>query len=171
MLHGQQPEAWAGLVEDDDVPPDAWLREARETYADVAASVPPSQRVAVEAFLDAAPPPATTRRVLSHNDLGIEHVLVDAGGLRITGVIDWTDAALTDPAVDLGRILRDLGPSALDAALTALRPPPGEQPELCLRAGFYARCLLLEDLAFGLDTCREAYVEKSLAGLGWLFPA
>jgi aminoglycoside phosphotransferase (APT) family kinase protein len=37
--------------------------------------------------------------VLTHADLGPEHVLVDAGG--IAGVIDWTDARLGDPAVDL----------------------------------------------------------------------
>jgi len=171
VLHGQQPEAWAGLVEDDDVPPDAWLREARETYADVAASVPPSQRVAVEAFLDAAPPPATTRRVLSHNDLGIEHVLVDAATREVTGVIDWSDAALVDPACDLGRMLRDLGPDGLSAALAALPPGDGgDNDDLRTRAAFYAGCSALEDLAYGVETGRGAYVRNSLAALARLFP-
>jgi aminoglycoside phosphotransferase (APT) family kinase protein len=170
-LHRLPVEDAVRLVDADDAPPAEWLEEARTLTARLGTAIPALHRAAVARFLGAPPPEPAAHRVLAHDDLGIEHVLVDAGGLRITGVIDWTDAALTDPAVDLGRILRDLGPSALDAALTALRPPPGEQPELCLRAGFYARCLLLEDLAFGLDTCREAYVEKSLAGLGWLFPA
>ncbi|GAA4287628.1 aminoglycoside phosphotransferase family protein [Georgenia daeguensis] len=168
VLRGQPPEAWAGLVENDDVPPHAWLREARETYAAVAASVPPSQRGAVEAFLGAAPPPATTRRVLSHNDLGIEHVLVDPATGEVIGVIDWSDAALVDPACDLGLILRDLGPDGLDAALAAL--PPDDDDELRTRATFYARCSALEDLAYGVGTGRGAYVRNSLAALARLLP-
>jgi aminoglycoside phosphotransferase (APT) family kinase protein len=41
---------------------------------------------------------------LTHADLGPEHVLVDGG--RITGVIDWTDARIGDPAIDLAWTLQ-----------------------------------------------------------------
>jgi aminoglycoside phosphotransferase (APT) family kinase protein len=37
--------------------------------------------------------------VLVHADLGPEHILVN--GRRISGVIDWTDARIGDPAIDL----------------------------------------------------------------------
>ena len=37
------------------------------------------------------------------------------------------------------------------------------------RAVFYARCSVLEDLAYGHDNVRTQYVEKSLAAFGWLF--
>lgn len=44
--------------------------------------------------------PATGEPVLSHGDLHVRHVLVDADGAP-TGVIDWGDVCLADPAVDL----------------------------------------------------------------------
>jgi aminoglycoside phosphotransferase (APT) family kinase protein len=89
-------------------------------------------------------------------------VLVDPSTSAVTGVIDWTDAAVGDPAYDLGLILRDLGPAALDAALGALgRDDDG----LRERAGFYARCTLVEDLAYGLEHDEPAYVRKSVAAI------
>ena len=39
------------------------------------------------------------------------------------------------------------------------------------RAVFYARCSVFEDLAFGLDTGRYAYVTKCVSAMQWLFPA
>lgn len=48
----------------------------------------------VEAFLYASPPGGGYALVFSHNGLGIEHVLVDPVTWRVTGVIDWGDAAL-----------------------------------------------------------------------------
>jgi hypothetical protein len=39
------------------------------------------------------------------------------------------------------------------------------------RAGFYARCSLLEDLAYGIQTGQDTYLDKSLAAMAWLFPA
>lgn len=166
VLHAQPPQDWGELVDDDDTPPAAWLHEARETFAGVAFSVPPGHRRAVEVFLHGPPPPVPSRRVLSHNDLGIEHVLVEETG-TVTGVIDWSDTALVDPARDLGLILRDLGDDGLEAALAAM---PAHDGDLRLRAAFYARCSLLEDLAYGVGTGRDAYVRKSLAALPRLFP-
>jgi aminoglycoside 2''-phosphotransferase len=37
---------------------------------------------------------------LIHSDLGMEHVLVDDGARRVTGVIDFGDARVGDPALD-----------------------------------------------------------------------
>jgi len=51
--------------------------------------------------------------VFSHNDLGIEHVLGTPATAAVTGVIDWGDAALIDPACDFGLLYRDLGAAAL----------------------------------------------------------
>jgi aminoglycoside phosphotransferase (APT) family kinase protein len=162
------PPAEAAEVADvDDTPPCEWLAEARLLAADLDGAVPAAHRPAVEAFLDADPPAPAEHLTLSHNDLGIEHVLVDAESGRITGILDWTDAAITDPARDLGLILRDLGPAALDAALAAYG---GAAPRRD-RIDFLARCALLEDLAHGLGGGGAAYAEKSLLGMGWLFPA
>ena len=59
---------------------------------------------------------SSRRHVLAHADLRAEHILEAAG--RITGVIDWSDAAVTDPALDFAastRLRRGLLAAALDA--------------------------------------------------------
>jgi hypothetical protein len=83
-------------------------------------------------------------------------------------VIDWADAAVTDPALDCARLYRDFGPTFLSDTLTAYG---GGSPELLARITYFARCAALEHLAYGHKTGREDYrrsVERSLA---WLFPA
>jgi aminoglycoside phosphotransferase (APT) family kinase protein len=155
-LHALPVADMAELVDIDVQPLPEWLADALSLYPRVAATVPVMYRRLVESFLDTAPPPSDFAPVFSHNDLGIEHVLVDPHG-TVTGIIDWSDAAIVDPAYDFGLLYRDLGPFPLDPALAA-------------RAVFYARCGVLEDLAYGLDTGRRPYVDKSLAALEWLFP-
>jgi aminoglycoside phosphotransferase (APT) family kinase protein len=133
--------------------------------------VPVAHRRAVGAFLAAPPPAARYAPAFSHNDLGIEHVLVDPVALMVTGVIDWSDAAIVDPACDFGLLYRDLGPAALDAAISSCRTGVNDLVTLRARAVFYARCSLLEDLAYGIETGQDNYVDKSLAAMVWLFPA
>jgi aminoglycoside phosphotransferase (APT) family kinase protein len=165
-LHAAPAGRMATLVETDDLPVDEWRREARETYAAVSQHIPSAYRRRVEAFLETPPPREPDTLAFSHNDLGIEHVLVDPLTGAVTGVVDWSDAAIVDPAFDFGLIHRDLGPAALEAALAAY----GEVPDgLRVRAVFYARCNVFEDLAYGLETSRERYVAKSLLALEWLF--
>jgi aminoglycoside phosphotransferase (APT) family kinase protein len=158
-------------------PPGRWLREAADSYAAVADAVPAANRRAAEAFL-AAPPPAGDgcTPVFTHNDLGIEHVLVDPDTWAVTGVIDWSDAAFADPAYDVGLLHRDLGPAAAATVAVAvargLRAAVGDDANsLGERAAFYARCSVFEDLAYGVETGRDEYVGKSLAAMEWLFPA
>jgi aminoglycoside phosphotransferase (APT) family kinase protein len=170
-LHGVPTASVTGLADVDDTPLAEWLREAAATYPDVAPHLPPEHRPPVETFLGTTPPDdATGAAVLTHHDLGIEHVLVDPATWTVTGVVDWSDAAVTDPAHDFGLILRDLGPEALDAALAAHGTTARDDEALRDRAAFHARCGLLEDLAHGLRTGRHAYVGKSLAALARLFP-
>lgn len=59
--------------------------------------VPPEHQDAAQSLLRrvALPTPAT----LVHGDLAAHHVTTDAGG--IVGVLDWKDARVADPAVDL----------------------------------------------------------------------
>jgi aminoglycoside phosphotransferase (APT) family kinase protein len=125
----------------------------------------------VETFLDAPPPRDGYAPAFSHNDLGIEHVLIDPVTWRVTGIIDWSDAAIVDPAYDFGLLYRDLGPAALRVAVGRYRTDANDVAALRERAVFYARCSVFEDLAYGLGTGRDKYVNKCLAALAWLFPA
>jgi aminoglycoside phosphotransferase (APT) family kinase protein len=170
-LHAAPVEQLAALVGVDDRPLAGWRSEATETYLTVAGAVPDPHRRPVEAFLGAPPPAGGWAPVFSHNDLGIEHVLVDPGTWTVTGVIDWSDAAIVDPAVDFGLLYRDLGPAAVHAAMDSYRTGANDLATLEERAGFSARCKVLEDLAYGIETGQDRYRDKSLAALAWLFPS
>lgn len=146
-------DAVAGLVDTDDDQVDLWLAEAHGSYAQV--DVPGEYRKSIERFLDTEPPARTEPAVFSHNDLGIEHVLVDPATGDITGIIDWTDAALCDPAYDHGLIYRDLG-VLIDGPLAE-------------RAAFYARCTVLEDLAYGIESGIQHYADQARNSLRHLF--
>ncbi len=140
-LHALDPDV--DLTEDD-TPLEAWLEEAAESWAAVRDEVPARRRAAVEVALAARVPPRAGRTLI-HGDLGAEHVFVDGG--RITGVIDWGDAAIGDRALDHGRLMRDLG------------------VDLGERARLYAVCTALEDLAFGLETANDLYRANALEAL------
>ncbi len=165
-LHAVPVERVSGLVEVDNDPLPQWLAETAAAWPAVAPHVPGEHRAAAERWLAGPPPETAVTTVLSHLDLGIEHVLVDPVTWVVRGIIDWTDAAIGDPAYDLGLILRDLGPPALDAAL---RGRGGGGAGLRERAAFHARCGVIENLAHGLQTNRRRYVDNSLAAMAWLF--
>jgi aminoglycoside phosphotransferase (APT) family kinase protein len=105
------------------------------------------------------PPPVDA--VMLHGDLHLRHVLVEGGAL--SGVIDWGDACLGDPSVDLqiawsllsgdGRVqfLDEYGPVGEERRLRARMLAVG----LCAMLAKYARSvgnagLLRESLA-GLE--------------------
>jgi aminoglycoside phosphotransferase (APT) family kinase protein len=167
-LHSAPAGPLGQLAGSDAATPAEWQRHAAVAYVAARAAVPMGRRAAVEAFLGGPAPAGPARAVFSHNDLGAEHVLVDAGAARITGVIDWSDAAVVDPAHDFGLIERDLGPAALAAALDAYGEHDAALRE---RAGFHARCTLFEDLAYAVDNGRAAHVGHCLAALARLFAA
>jgi aminoglycoside phosphotransferase (APT) family kinase protein len=170
-MHAVPVELVTELVDRDEYPLADRRRDAAAAYATVAGRIPAMHHRAVETFLNAPPPPDRYAPVFSHNDLGIEHVLVDPAGWTVTGIIDWSDAAIADPAYDFGLIYRDLGPAAADRAIRGYRTDANDVSALRLRAVFHARCTVFEDLAYGIETGRDTYTEKSLAALGWLYPA
>ncbi|MFD5520180.1 phosphotransferase family protein [Streptomyces sp. NPDC127066] len=168
-LHAAPIDRLADLVDADHQPPAEWRHEAAEDYATVAGQVPATYRRSVEAFLDAVPPNDGYTPTFSHNDLGIEHVLIDPVTWTVTGIIDWSDAAVVDPAYDFGLLHRDLGPAATRAAIRSYRTDAHDLAALGERAVFYARCSVFEDLAHGIETGQGKYVDKSLAAMEWLF--
>ena len=111
-LHAVPVDQWTDLVDTDDHPLAEWRREAEQGYLTVGKRLPAVNRRSVETFLDAAPPHGGYTPAFSHNDLGIEHVLIDPVAWTVTGIIDWSDAAIADPARDFGLLYRDLGPVA-----------------------------------------------------------
>ncbi|MGW0210776.1 phosphotransferase family protein [Streptomyces sp. NPDC003233] len=73
--------------------------------------------------------------VLTHHGLTGEHVVVSADG-RVRGILDWTRAALGDPAEDIAGLALAVGsPAAVRAATLA-----GYGTRPCLRGLWLARC-------------------------------
>lgn len=151
-LHSVDPATVEALIPTEDVDPSEWLEELDG----------PRDLVRV---LRAARPQPARERVVAHADLGAEHILELDGTL--SGIIDWSDAAITDPALDFARLHRDFGPGFLADLVEAYGPlPPGAMP----RIEFFARCAALEDLAFGRETGRHEYAINAERSFGWLFP-
>ncbi|CAM3434197.1 phosphotransferase family protein [Occultella aeris] len=144
----------------DEHPNEAWLADARVDFEATGSYLGTERAAIVGVFLEEAPPPTRSLRVAQHNDLGAEHILVDERG-QVTGIIDWTDAALADPARDTGLLLRDLG-SAVALAVSAGLDGPVTADERA-RIYFHARCKWLEDVAYALEdpAGRVAYLESS----------
>jgi aminoglycoside phosphotransferase (APT) family kinase protein len=167
-LHGTPQRKFEGLVERCRYPLKAWLEDAEEDYMEVSGCLPAPARRRIEGFLGRTPPAEPQTLAFCHNDLGAEHVLVDVEANAVTGIIDWTDAAITDPARDLALVYRDLGPEVCRMALAHYEGPfDGSDRE---RAIFYARCKLIEDLAHGLGTPgARRYAEAALSHLARTF--
>ena len=167
-LHQTPLEEVDHLVERDAYPPVAWLEDTREDYRKISGRLPMGVRRRIAGFLSRTPPPEARAVAFCHNDLGAEHVLVDARASTITGIIDWTDAAITDPARDLALVYRDLGPEVCRLVLAhyegSFDAPDRE------RVIFYARCKLIEDIAYGLSTPGAGrYAEIGLSHLARTF--
>lgn len=108
--------AWQEVVHDelDAIGAEAWVRAALES-----------------------PPDDGGARVLTHSDLAPEHVLVDDDG-RLLAVIDWSDARISDPAIDLAGAWF-WGDAAFAARVHARYRGPRD-PELELRSRYLALC-------------------------------
>jgi Phosphotransferase enzyme family len=114
-----------------------------------------------------SPPAEPPAGACCHNDLGIEHILAEPNRLDVTGIIDWSDAAIADPAYDLALIYRDLGSDALTAILDHYAPDHSKS--FRQRVEFYARCSVFEDVGYGLRPGHDAYLAQARAALHRLF--
>ena len=132
------------------------------------------ERVAPDAPLDAwrrslaSPPPlaAAGRRVLAHNDLAAEHLLVDPETMRVSGVIDWSDAAITGAAVDFAGWFHWGGEPLVRSVLPAYEAVHGPIGEDALRVARYlGACRGVMDVAFGIEMHKPEYVAAGLRAL------
>ena len=167
-LHRAPLEEVEHMVGRNAYPLAAWRGDAERDYREIAEHLPLAARRSVEDFLGRTPPEEPHAAVFCHNDLGAEHVLVDVEANAVTGIIDWTDSAIADFVRDLALIYRDLGPEVFDLTLAHYEGHHDDADRE--RAVFYARCKLLEDVAYGLSTPgARRYAEAGLAHLAWTF--
>jgi aminoglycoside phosphotransferase (APT) family kinase protein len=117
---------------------------------------------ALDELLDAAvdlPPPGPPK--LTHGDLHVRHLLVDANGAP-SGVIDWDDMCRADPAIDLMLVWSVLPPEGRAEFLQAY----GELTEAQLLRSRVLAIFLSATLAlYGRHEGLPALERESLAGL------
>jgi len=102
---------------------------------------------------------------LVHNDFAAEHILMTEDGQAITGVIDWTDVAISEPEADFAGLFHWGGEPLARAVLEAYRG--GLDEAAMVRARYMAACRGAMDVAFGVETRRPEYVCSGLQALGW----
>ena len=100
---------------------------------------------------------------LIHRDLGGEHILYDAQRRTITGIIDWEDAGIGDPAQDFTGLLANFGPEFEAQVLAAYGGPPDAR--LLSRTRFYKAVVPFHEVLYGLDAGLPEHVSAGLADL------
>ena len=97
--------------------------------------------------------------VLVHADLGPEHVLCRDG--RVVGVIDWSDARVGDPALDLAWCLHGTPPEVANAVARTYRVDPGVRE----RSLFYYQLGPWYEVVYGLETGQKRFVDSGVGGV------
>ena len=101
---------------------------------------------------------------LLHADLGPEHILCRSD--VVTGVIDWSDARIGDPALDFGWLLHGPGAPFVSALLDAYVTSGGRlDPTLRERALYFHRVGPWHEVLYGLEQDRPELVASGLAGV------
>jgi aminoglycoside phosphotransferase (APT) family kinase protein len=96
-----------------------------------------------QAALDGVP-----RACLVHSDVNPKNLLVDAGALLVSGLLDWEFAHAGHPFTDLGNLLRfDRQPAYVEAVLEAWCERRGGDPRTALDLARAADVWALVDLA------------------------
>jgi aminoglycoside phosphotransferase (APT) family kinase protein len=135
--------------------------DAQETRdrmrADVLCRLPHHLLPAGAELLDRASRPPSDPRVV-HADLGLTHIRVT--GEEVTGVIDWGDSCLGDPAIDLAATTMSAGPAFAEAVVAAYRP----DDDLLARALDWHLLGPWHEVLYGLGEGGPEYVESGLAG-------
>jgi aminoglycoside 2''-phosphotransferase len=109
-----------------------------------------------EAYFQFAP-------TLIHRDLNAEHILVDPACNAVSGIIDWGDAAIGDPAIDFTGLYAELDQRFTDQVLVH-NDTAGDRT-LRERALFYAFVIPFHAILFGQSTSSQRHIEQGLAQL------
>ena len=144
--------------------PGVRAKRAREILGRLAQSAGWEPDAAIERLFGAADrlgPPAGPAAI-AHGDLHLRHLLIGEGG-DASGVIDWGDLCLADPAADLSLAYCGFAGPARVALLAAYGPVDAER-ELRARVCAVSICVALAEYA--ISDGRAALLRETLAALG-----
>jgi len=100
---------------------------------------------------------------LVHNDLWAEHILVDNCSGRVSGIIDWSDTVIGDPAIDFACLYTWNGENWLKNVLAHYTGKL--DAEVISRSRYLATCVAIHCITLGRDLGRVQWVEAGYAAL------
>ena len=142
------------------------MTQLRARVSAIRQVLPPSLRRSAGNFLSgnvAVPRPYSGPARFIHNDICPDHILVDPMNGRLAGLVDFSDAALGDPALDFPNLYSWIGHDFVLELLRWYRAPRDSEFEL--RLAFYSRTLSLVWLA---DTARKGDKADIAKHLRWV---
>lgn len=113
------------------------------------------------------PPPSPSDLFVCHADIKGEHVIVSDAADAVIGVIDWTDACLTDRLLDFTGLMIWLGEPFVRQVLDSYTVAIDEH--FMARVAFYARCFALGNLGERLHGESNAPLELLKTQARWAF--
>ena len=103
------------------------------------------------------------RPALIHCDLNCEHIFCDLERGTLTGIIDWGDATIGDPALDFVGLCRQRGEEFARQVLAGYRHPIDDA--FWPRMQFYLSYEPFSELLYGAYSNREDIIASGKAGL------
>lgn len=93
-------------------------------------------------------------KAIIHHDLRTEHILIDPGTGKVSGVVDWMDGCIGDPSEDFAFILRDLGHDFYRKVVKQYGVPSSQN--LAKKSYFYSLLSFFNDIVsyYGRDAIR-----------------
>ena len=101
---------------------------------------------------------------LIHADLSPQNVICDCEQGRVVGVIDWEDAQIGDPAMDITGTLDEMGEAFANDVLEHY--DGNTDHRLPKRARYYARVVPYHHIWFGQETGAQVHVRQGLRRIG-----
>ncbi|MGI8574629.1 MAG: phosphotransferase [Egibacteraceae bacterium] len=141
------------------------LREVIDRFARIVLPVLPAPRAARRLLDEARERLVVYTPTFTHGDLGPAHLLCETTGL--TGVIDWSEVAIADPAIDAAWMLNGCG-GRIRSALVACWDP---EAALAQRADLIHQLGPWWEVLYGLEQGLTELVDSGIRGaIVWLPP-
>ncbi len=148
--------------------PEAWKQEYHELYQRITREAYPSLKPSTIAkinrvFNELLDAETIFKPTLCHRDLTTDHILESEG--KITGIIDWGDSCIGDPAFDLTGLVMGFGEKALKNVSRKLEYPP----EYLERAWFYSHVSPFYEYLYGKEVQDEKRIKSGLEKINKTF--
>ena len=148
--------------------PETWRKEYLELHRRIISEVYPLLEPGIQArisqtFKEFLATEFTFNSVLCHRDLSTDHILESEG--VITGIIDWGDACIGDPAFDLTGLLMGYG----EGVAVKISGNLGYPEEYLDRARFYGKIASFYEALYGIELNDENHIKAGLKKINKIY--